>query len=366
MKNLTIRIFCLCLLSLCAQSVWAERIKDLASIQGIRSNQLIGYGLVVGLDGTGDTELFTKQSFKSMLNKLGVTIPNTIVPSIKNVAAVAIHAELPPFAKPGQRIDITISSIGNAKSLRGGSLLLAPLKGADGQVYAVGQGDILVGGLAAQGEDGSKITVNVPVVGRIPNGAIVERGVPSPFAHSDVVIFNLHTADFTTSKRLAETINQFMGPGTAVPLDAISVKVHVPENITDKVTFVSGLEALDFTPAETKAKIVVNSRTGTIVIGKHVTVGPAAVAHGNLIVTVSEQIQVSQPQPLSNGVTAITPKSDVNINQQDARMFLLKAGISLETIVNAVNRIGAAPSDLVAIIEALKQAGALNADLEVI
>ncbi len=357
-------ILALCLLVFSSLS-FAERIKDLVSIQGVRSNQLIGYGLVVGLDGTGDKELFTKQSFKSMLNNLGVTIPPNIMPSIKNVAAVAIHAEIPAFSKPGQRIDVTVSSIGDAKSLRGGSLLLAPLKGADGNIYAVAQGDLIVGGFAAEGADGSKITVNIPEVGRIPNGAIIERGVPSPFAHSDTMILNLNRSDFTTARRLAQTINAAMGKDTATPMDATSIKVHMPSLLADKVAMVSAIEVLEFTPGENRAKIVANSRTGTIVIGKHVTVGPAAISHGNLIVTVTEQQNVSQPAPLSNGVTTITPKSDISVSQGEHRMFLLKA-VSLETIVSAVNKVGTAPGDLMAILEALKQAGALNADLEII
>ncbi len=361
MKKILLTIVCI----IFSASIQAERIKDLVSIQGVRSNQLVGYGLVVGLDGTGDKETFTKQSFKSMLNKLGVTIPPNIQPNIKNVAAVALHAEIPAFAKPGQRIDVTVSSIGDAKSLRGGSLLLAPLKGADGNIYAVAQGDLIVGGFAAEGADGSKITVNIPVVGRIPNGAIVERGIPTPFTHSDIMILNLNNADFTTVRRMAEAINQAMGQGTASPIDATSVKVHMPPQISDKVAMVSSIEALELVPGEVRARIIANSRTGTIVIGKHVTVGPAAITHGNLIVTVTEQINVSQPQALSAGVTAITPKSDISVNQTDHRTFLLKA-VSLETIVSAINKVGAAPGDLMAILEALKQAGALNADLEII
>lgn len=344
----------------------AERIKDIAVIQGVRSNQLVGYGLVVGLNGTGDSESFTKQSFKNMLNKLGVTIPDNINPGIKNVAAVALHADLPPFVKPGQKIDVTVSSLGNAKSLRGGVLLMAPLKGADGNVYAVAQGNLVVGGLSAEGEDGSKITVNVPSVGRIPNGAIVERGVPSPFTQTDALIYNLHYADFTTAKRLTDAINEYIGPGTASPIDAASIKVHVPCDLTDKVTFVSAVENLELVPGEMRSRVVVNSRTGTIVIGKHVSVGPAAVAHGNLVVTVSETQQVSQPQPLSLGTTAETVKSEVSISQPNARVFMINAKVSLEAIVSGINKVGAAPSDLVAILEALKQAGALQADLEII
>ncbi len=269
------------------------------------------------------------------------------------------------FAKPGQRIDITVSSIGNAKSLRGGSLLLAPLKGADGNVYAVAQGELVVVGLSAEGADGSNVTVNLPVVGRIPNGAIVERGVPSPFAQSDMMILNLHRSDFTTARRLTETINQEMGPGTATTLDATSVRVHMPRDTNDKVTMVSVIENLQFTPGENRARIVLNSRTGTVVIGKYVTVGPAAISHGNLIVTVTERQQVSQPAPLSAGVTTITNKSDIAVTQTDGRMFTMRA-VSLESIVSAVNKIGSTPADLMAILEALNQAGALNADLEII
>jgi flagellar P-ring protein precursor FlgI len=362
MMNIKKIVFCL--LYLFCLPAMAERVKDLIDIQGIRSNHLVGYGLVVGLDGTGDTEVFTKQSFRNMLNRLGVTIPANIVPNIKNVAAVALHAELPAFAKPGQKIDVTVSSLGNAKSLRGGALLMAPLKGVDGNVYALAQGDLLVGGFSAEGADGSKITVNLPEVGRIPNGATVERGVPNPFAQTDMLIFNLHNPDFTTARRLAETINQAISPGVAVPVDATSVKVHVPNNIAEKVALVSVIENLEFRPGEMRARIVANSRTGTIVIGKHVTVGPAAISHGNLIVTVTEHIQVSQPQPLSRGVTTVTPQSDLNVTQTDNRMFLMRA-VSLDAIVNAVNKTGAAPGDLIAILEALKQSGALNADLEV-
>ncbi len=345
---------------------YAERLKDIASIQGVRSNQLVGYGLVVGLSGTGDTESFTKQSFKSMLQNLGVTIPPNVNPSIKNVAAVALHADLPAFSKPGQKIDVTISSLGNAKSLRGGTLLLAPLKAADGQIYAVAQGSIIVGGLAAEGADGSQITVNVPVVGRIPNGASVERTIASPFSFSQHLIFNLHASDFTTARRVADAINQMMGPHTATPMDGTSIQVKAPPDITERVTFVSALENLNLVPAEMKAKIIVNSRTGTIIIGKNVSVGPAAIAHGNLTVTISENKQVSQPQPLSNGVTTEVNQSEVVITQDNSRLFVLQPDVSLESIVSAMNKVGASPSDLMAILEALKQAGALHADLQII
>lgn len=344
----------------------AARVKDIASIQGVRSNQLVGYGLVVGLNGTGDTESFTKQSFKSMLNKLGVTIPPDVNPSIKNVAAVALNGTLPAFAKPGQTLDVTVSSLGNAKSLRGGTLLLAPLKGADGNIYAVAQGNLIVGGLSAEGNDGSKVTVNVPVVGRIPNGAMVERGVPSPFFHTDHVIFNLNQSDFTSARRVSEIINQYVGPKTAVALDGTSIKVLVPEDIETKVAFVSAIENLEVAPGIVPARIIVNSRTGTIVIGKNVTVGPAAISHGNLTVTISETKSVSQPNALSGGVTTPVDRSEVVVAQDKSRMFLLQPEASLDSIVDAINKVGAAPSDLMAILEALKQAGALNANIEII
>tara|TARA_R110002110_G_scaffold33533_1_gene114764 strand:+ start:77900 stop:79006 length:1107 start_codon:yes stop_codon:yes gene_type:complete len=347
-------------------NLMASRVKDITSIQGVRSNQLIGYGLVVGLTGTGDTEAFTKQSFKNMLNQLGITIPANINPNIKNVAAVALHANLPPFSKPGQKIDVTVSSLGNAKSLRGGTLLLAPLKAADGNIYAVAQGSLIVGGLSAEGTDGSKITVNVPVVGRIPNGALVERGIPSSFFMSNHIIFNLHQSDFTAARHVSEIINEYIGAHTAMPLDATSIKVQVPKDIGSRVAFVSAIENLVVEDSMMAAKIIVNSRTGTIVIGKSVRVKPAAVSHGNLTVTITEDQAVSQPNALSQGVTTTTSQSEISVSQDKSRMFLLKPGISLESIVNAVNEVGAAPSDLMAILEALKEAGALNADIEII
>lgn len=347
----------------------AERIKDLASVAGVRSNQLIGYGLVVGLDGTGDQTSqtpFTTQSLKNMLSQLGVVVPPDVNPQLKNVAAVIVHAELPPFAKTGQTIDVTVSSIGNAKSLRGGTLLMTPLKGANGQVYVIAQGNLISSGFGAQGADGSRITVNVPSAGRIPNGGIVERTVPNSFAHGKSLTLNLHTADFTTAARLARTINRTLGSGAAKPLDATSVQVDAPEDVTQRVEFIAVLENLMLEPGEAPARVIVNSRTGTVVIGSQVRVKPAAVSHGNLIVTISERPRVSQPQPLSEGVTTVVPESDVAIAEQDNRMFLFDPGVTLDEIVRAVNQAGAAPGDLVAILEALKQAGALHAKLIVI
>lgn len=347
----------------------ADRVKDLASVAGVRSNQLLGYGLVVGLDGTGDQSSqtpYTTQSLKSMLAQYGVTIPPNVRIQPKNVAAVAIHATLAPFAKPGQTLDITVSSLANAKSLRGGSLLMTTLKGADGQVYAVAQGNLLVGGLGVQGQDGSRVSINVPSVGRIPNGATVERSVPSPFTQGGDLVLNLHSPDFTTAKRLQETINQSVGAGTAQAVDAVSIKVRSPVDPGQRVGFLAFLENLEIKPGDAPAKVIINSRTGTVVIGSHVHVTPAAVAHGSLTVTISEDPFVSQPAPFSNGETVVIPDTNIEITQGDNRMFLFEPGVTLNEIVRAVNEVGAAPGDLVAILEALKQAGALRAQLIVI
>lgn len=350
----------------CAAPVRAERIKDLAQVEGVRSNPLIGYGLVVGLNGTGEQQSYTQQSFATMLSRFGITLPAGIAPKMKNVAAVAVHAELPAFMKPGQPIDVTVSSLGDAKSLRGGTLLMTPLRGVDGEVYAIAQGNLVVGGFGAEGSDGSKITVNIPTAGRIPNGATVERAVPAAFQEAEFLILNLHNPDFTTAKRLADRINTSFGPDVAMPADGASVRVRAPRDPGQRVMYLATLENLEFTPGDGPARVVVNSRTGTIVIGQHVRVKEAAVAHGNLVVTISESPQVSQPNPLAEGETVVTPQSDVNIQQENARMFVFQPGVSLDEIVRAVNAVGAAPGDLMAILEALKQAGALNAELVVI
>lgn len=365
--------FSLCALLLAAllisQGVRAERLKDIANLAGVRSNQLIGYGLVVGLDGSGDQTTqtpFTAQSFRNMLREFGIQIPEGSRFQLKNVAAVSVHASLPPFAKPGQEIDITVSSIGNAKSLRGGSLLLTPLKGADGQVYAMAQGNMVVGGFGAEGRDGSRVTVNVPSAGRIPSGATVERSVSTGFAESKELLFNLHRADFTTANRVAKQINEFLGPDVAHALDASSIRVTAPRDPDQRVTYVSVLENLEVTPGEAPARIIINSRTGTIVVGNHVTVDPVAVTHGSLVVSITEDPTVVQPNPLAGGQTAVEPGTQIEITQEDSHMFALDRATTLEDIVRAVNRVGAAPGDLMAIIEALKQAGALNAELVVI
>ena len=357
------------LLLLIAATAQAERVKDLASVQGVRSNQLIGYGLVVGLAGTGDQTSqapFTIQSIKNMLVRYGVTIPAGTNPQLKNVAAVTVHADLPAFAKSGQQIDVTVSSIGNAGSLRGGSLIMTPLRGVDGEVYAIAQGSLVVGGFGISGKDGSSIQVNVPSAGRIPNGASVEREVPNGFTAEPFVMLNLHVPDFTTSARLTEGINKLLGEGTAQSVDGVSVKVAAPADPSQRTAYLATLEAIEIEPGDAPARVIVNSRTGTVVIGSHVRVMPAAVSHGSLTVTISERASVSQPNELGQGQTVVVPESTISVSQPAARMFVFDAGVDLNDIVRAVNQVGAAPGDLVAILEALKESGALRAELIVI
>jgi flagellar P-ring protein FlgI len=348
----------------------AERLKDMATIAGVRTNQLVGYGLVVGLNGTGDQTSqtqFTVQSMKTMLAQLGVVLPENINPQLKNVAAVMVHAQLPAFAKAGQTIDVTVSSIGNATSLRGGSLLMTPLKGANGEVFALAQGNLVVSGFGVEGADGSQITVNIPSSGRIPNGAIVEREVISTFTvDGPYITLNLNQSDFTTAQRISDAINGVFGAETASAIDGSSIQVRSPMGIDQKVAFVSELENLQVDPGDAPARIIVNSRTGTVVIGAHVIVEDAAVAHGSLTVTIAESYNVSQPGAFSGGDTAIVPNSTVSIEEEDNSMFLFQSGVSLDELVRAVNQVGASPSDLVAILEALQQVGALRAQLVVI
>ena len=352
-----------------AATAQAERLKDIATINGVRSNQLIGYGLVVGLNGTGDQTTqtpFTVQTFKNMMAQFGIKVPEGGNMQLKNVAAVSIHAELPPFAKPGQTIDITISSIGNAKSLRGGSLLMSPLRGIDGNVYAIAQGNLVVGGFDAGGADGSRITVNVPSAGRIPNGATVERAVPTGLNQGNTLTLNLNHPDFTTAKNIVDQINELLGPQVAQALDGGSISVAAPLDPNQRVDYLSILENLEVEVGQAVAKVIINSRTGTIVIGQNVRVQPAAVTHGSLTVTISEDPIVSQPNPLSDGETVVVPNSKVKAEEEAKPMFKFGPGTTLDEIVRAVNQVGAAPSDLMAILEALKQAGALQADLIVI
>jgi len=360
----------LCLLwLLLAPPAHAERLKDIASIQGVRSNQLIGYGLVVGLNGTGDQTTqtpFTLQTFNNMLAQFSIKVPPGGSVQLKNVAAVSIHADLPPFAKPGQQIDITVSAIGNAKSLRGGSLLMTPMKGIDGNIYAVAQGNLVVGGFDAEGSDGSRITVNVPTAGRIPSGATVERPVPSGFEQGNTLTLNLNRPDFTTAKNIVDKLNELLGPGVATAVDGGSVRVSAPIDPSQRVDYMAILENLEVDPGQAAAKVIINSRTGTIVIGQNVKVSPAAVTHGSLTVTITEDPIVSQPEALSGGQTAVVPRSKVDAAQEAKPMFKFGPGTTLDEIVRAVNQVGAAPSDLMAILEALKQAGALQADLIVI
>jgi flagellar P-ring protein FlgI len=347
----------------------AERIKDMAQIQGVRTNQLVGYGLVVGLDSTGDQTSqapFTVQSLNNMLAQLGVTVPANVTPQLKNVAAVAVHAVLPAFVKPGQTIDITVNSIANAKSLRGGSLLVTPLHGLDGQIYAIAQGNLIVSGFGVEGTDGSKLTVNVPSSGRIPNGATVEKAVLSQITQGDSVTLNLNDPDFTTATHLAASINKNLGEDLATIMDGASVKVRAPLDASQRVAFLSTMENLQVEPGAASAKVIINSRTGTVVISSNVIVTPAAVSHGSLSVTIKEEQSVSQPQPFSKGQTVVLSKSTINVDQGSNRMFLFKPGVELEQIVHAVNEVGAAPGDLVAILEALREAGALQAELIVI
>ncbi len=347
--------------------VRAERIKDIAKVQGVRNNQLVGYGLVVGLDGTGDGNAAqTTQSLRSMLSRLGVNIPTNVNLQSKNVAAVAIHAELQAFSRPGQTLDVTVSSIGSAKSLRGGSLIVAPLRGVDGNIYAIAQGSVVVSGFGAEGNDGSRVTVNVPSVGRIPSGGIIEKAVETPFGEMREVVLNLRSPDFTTSNRMTQVINETLGSGTAYSIDAGSINVQAPQDLAQRVAFISELENMLVDPAEPSARVIINSRTGTVVIGRHVRVLPAAVAHGSLTVTITENAAVSQPAPLGQGQTVATNRSDISINQGNKRMFKLDLGQSLDDVVRAINQVGVAPGDLIAILEALKEAGALRADLIVI
>ncbi len=375
--------FLLLLITLCD----AARIKDITTIAGVRDNQLIGYGLVVGLDGTGDRTNqvpFTQQTFNNMLLEFGIRMPKGINLQLKNVAAVSVHATLPPFARLGQKLDITVSSLGNAASLRGGSLLMTPLRGADGQVYAMSQGNVVVSGFGARGLDGSKVTVNVTASGRIANGATVEKTIFMPFVKEGIITFELTQPDFTTAERVEKAINNEFGYSLAQATDASAIKVRAgyPEEIDRRFSYkgegrfeqntelshyvplISKIENINLEPAEVKAKVIVNSRTGTIVIGQEVTVAPVAVTHGNLSVVVSERTFVSQPQAFSNGKTVVGSASDINVNQAANRMFEFAPGPALKDIVDSINAVGAAPGDLIAILEAIKAAGALHADLE--
>ena len=366
-----VRTVCLLLVSVFAipSPVNAERVKDITSIAGVRDNQILGYGLIVGLEGTGDSTgqvRFTEQSLRAMLSQYGVTIPPNIQINPKNVAAVSVHAVIPPFSKPGQKIDVTVSSLGNSKTLRGGALLMTPLRGVDGQIYAIAQGEIIVGGVSAAGADGTAVQKNITSAGRIPNGATVERMIENSFATTSDITLHLHKPDFTTARRLVEAINQKLGGPQAVAQDAVSVVVRGPIDPAGRVAFISVLENIEVTPADTAARIVVNSRTGTVVIGQHVTVMPAAVSHGNITVTINEQVNVNQPAALAGGQTAVTNNSTVQISEQVGSIKAISRGVTLNEVVRSLNQVGATTSDLIAILEALKQLGALRGELIII
>ncbi len=373
-KILTAILF-FCFFFLYSSNANADRLKDLTSISGVRSNPLVGYGIVVGLAGSGDGNSgLLLQSMQAMVSQFGL-VTNAAGLSGKNAAAVMVTAELPAFTKPGQAIDITVSTLGTAKSLRGGTLLMTPMKGADGETYAIAQGNLVVGGLGVEGGDGSSIIVNIPTVGRIPKGATVEKMVESPFLNSDVLILNLNQSDFSTASRVSEAINEVFGPEVSVPLDASSIKVRSPRDKAQKVTFMSLLENVEVQPASPAAKVVVNARTGTIVIGGDVRVTPAVVTHGSLTVRVKEDMATTQGQNIvANGQNAIitggevvqTPDSELGFNAETARAFVFDTGVELSDIVDAVNNVGASAADLVSILDALRQAGALRAEIVVI
>ncbi len=346
----------------------AARIKELASVQGVRSNPLVGYGLVVGLDGTGDQTTstpFTAQSIAAMLQQMGVTVPPGASMQLKNVAAVLVTAQLPPFAQPGQTLDVNVSSLGNAKSLRGGTLIATPLKGADGQVYALAQGNLIVGGAGASA-GGSKVQINHLSAGRVPEGATVERAVPTPLNQGEYLQLDLNANDFGTAREVAKAINTKMGEGVAQALDGRVIRVRMPASPDARVSFMADIENLPIERAAPAARVVINARTGSIVVNQAVTLSSCAVAHGNLSVTISTTPVVSQPGPLSGGQTVAREKSDITINQAPGSLIQMPAGTQLVDVVKALNSLGATPQDLLAILQAIKAAGALNAELEVI
>ena len=349
-------------------SAVAERIKDLASVQGVRNNQLVGYGLVVGLDGTGDQTTqtpFTTQSIINMLAQLGTTLSTTQSLQLKNVAAVMVTANLPPFARIGQQIDVTVSSMGNAKSLRGGTLVMTPLKGADGQIYAQAQGNLLVPGAGASAP-GAKVLINHLLAGRIVGGATVEREVPTALGQGQFVHYEMGTTDFGTTQRVVDAINREIGPGTAQALDGRLIRVSAPEEATSRVAFLGRIENLEVRPAKTVAKVIINPRTGSVVMNQTVTIDSCAVAHGNLSVVINTEQKVSQPNPLAGGQTVTTTQSEIEVKQGGGSLIQLKAGVSLAEVVKAINALGAGPQDLLSILQSMKAAGALRADLEII
>ena len=358
----------LAVLWILSTSAVAERIKDLASVQGVRNNQLVGYGLVVGLDGTGDQTTqtpFTTQSIINMLAQLGTTLSTTQSLQLKNVAAVMVTANLPPFARIGQQIDVTVSSMGNAKSLRGGTLVMTPLKGADGQIYAQAQGNLLVPGAGASAP-GARVLVNHLLAGRIVGGATVEREVPTALGQGQFVHYEMGTTDFGTTQRVVDVINREIGPGTAQAVDGRLIRVSAPEEANSRVAFLGRLENLEVRPTKTVAKVIINPRTGSVVMNQTVTIDSCAVAHGNLSVVINTEQKVSQPNPLAAGQTVTTTQSEIEVKQGGGSLIQLKAGVSLAEVVKAINALGAGPQDLLSILQSMKAAGALRADLEII
>ena len=374
MKLIPRYLFLSCMLTFFVSVANADRIKDITSLAGIRSNQLVGYGIVVGLAGTGDGNTgITLQSMQSLVARFGITSDISGFNG-DNAAAVMLTADIPPFSKPGQTIDVTVSTIGGSESLKGGTLLMSPLLGADGETYAIAQGNVVVGGLGVEGADNSSLTVNIPTVGRIPRGASVEKIVQTAFLDTDFVILNLHQGDFSTAFNISEAINETFGEGMATPLDKNSIRVRAPADPNQKVGFVSMLENLEVEKASPPAKIIINSRTGTIVISGDVKVMPAAVAHGSLSVTVKEDMNVDQADALAVGAGANAnagpavqnPDTEIEVEEDIAKAFLFGEGVSLSDLVDSINAVGATSSDLVAILEALREAGALNAELIII
>ncbi|MDP2448816.1 MAG: flagellar basal body P-ring protein FlgI [Polaromonas sp.] len=359
---------CLLLSALVGLPSQAERLKDLASIQGVRDNPLIGYGLMVGLDGSGDQTMqtpFTTQSLNNMLGQLGVTVPPGTNMQLKNVAAVMVTAVLPPFARPGQTIDITVSSLGNAKSLRGGTLLMTPLKGSDGQVYALAQGNMVIGGVGAAAA-GASVKINQLSSGRIPAGAMVERAVESALAGDGTVMLELNRSDFSTAQNAVEAINRSFGPGTATALDARVIQVSAPARPEDRVGFLARIENIDVAPAQSVAKVVINARTGSVVMNQNVRLNDCAVAHGNLSVVINTQPVISQPNALAGGKTVVAQQAQIEVNQAGGALQVVRGGASLAEVIKGLNALGANPQDLVSILQAMKAVGALRAELEII
>ncbi|MDZ4212278.1 MAG: flagellar basal body P-ring protein FlgI [Methylotenera sp.] len=346
------------------QPAHAERLKDLATIQGVRNNQLMGYGLVVGLDGTGDQTPYTVQSMISMMQQMGINLPAGTSVQMKNVASVIITSSLPAFDQPGQTLDVTVSSMGSAKSLRGGTLLMTPLKGADGQIYAMAQGNLVVGGVGASA-NGSQTQINHLSVGRISDGATVERAIPNTLSQTDNVNLELKESDFSTATLVVDAINRRFGQNTAFAQDGRVIRVQPPAN-SSRVSFLAALETINVAPAATTAKIILNARTGSVVMNQAVTLENCAVSHGNLSVVINTDPVISQPGALSSGQTVSTARSQIEINKEPGKVLKLNSGANLSDVVKALNAIGATPQDLLAILQAMKAAGSLRADLEVI